>query len=156
MNYLTAFVELFRFLKRYRERKDAQRQFELEALREEREHQLKMLETIFSRMVDLSASNNAGILELAKAQQAQADVLATWLKGFHISDPTPTAPSVVRDEDEWTAEQRRKLLNGDPDAFPVDLPPEFQLAFAIDHLDKLNQDSLESEGFDREGSDLGN
>lgn len=151
---LMAILETFRFVKRYRLRQAQARELERQERAAEREHQFTMLETIFSKMVEMQKVNNEGLLALAGAQQAQADVLATWLKGFQISDPSPQPPQTVREEDEWVAEQRRLMVAGDPDAFPVDLPPEFQLAFAIEHLDKMNQQALTSEGFDREGSDF--
>jgi hypothetical protein len=143
MAYLTAFIELFRFIKRSRERADARLRFQMEEASRERAHQLAMLDTIFSRMVDFARTQNEGMLEIARAQTAQAGVMGEWLKGFQVSDPTPVPPQVVRDEDVWERESMESLLK--------ELPPEFKLAF---DLDKLNQASLEADGFDREGSDF--
>ena len=143
MTYLTAFLEAFRFVRKFRLWLEAREDKRLAAAAAERAHQLAMLDTIFSKMVEFSRAQNEGMLEVAKAQLAQSNVMGEWLKGFHISDPTPIPPQVVRDEDLWRREQMAGLLD--------ELPPEFKLAF---DLDQLNKSSLEAEGFDREGSDF--
>ena len=143
MTYLTAFLEAFRFVRKFRLWLEAREDKRLAAAAAERAHQLAMLDTIFSKMVEFSRAQNEGMLEVAKAQLAQSNVMGEWLKGFHISDPTSIPPQVVRDEDLWRREQMAGLLD--------ELPPEFKLAF---DLDQLNKSSLEAEGFDREGSDF--
>ena len=145
MTYLTAFIELFRFIKRYRQRADARLALEAQERAEERAHQRAMLETIFTKMVDAQRASNEGILTLADAQRAQASVMQTWLDGFRISDPTPTPASVVRPEEEWVREQLRLDELGLADA-SLNLPPEFSLAFQL-----AQQDSGD---FDREGPDF--
>jgi hypothetical protein len=143
MAYLQAFVELFRFVKRYRLRETERLNAERAERAAERLHQLEMVKTIFGSMVELSRENAAPIHKLAEAQSASAEVLSAWLKGFHIADPSPAPPQVADDEQEWKSEQLKELAEH--------LPPEFKLAF---DLDKLNQESLDAMGFDREGSDF--
>lgn len=134
MPNLTAFVDLFRFIARARARRAAERAAE-------RAHQLQLVDALFTKLVDLSSANNAGVMKLAEAQTAQAEVMAQWLKGFAISDPSPTPPQIVRDEDQWEQEQQRALRE-----MSGELPPEFALA--------LQLHEQENAGFDREGSDF--
>jgi hypothetical protein len=141
MTYLHSFIEAFRFIRKFRLWLDERHTRRLAAEASERAHQLAMLDTIFSKMVEFSRAQNEGMLEVAKAQLAQSNVMAEWLKGFHISDPTPLPPQVVRDEDLWMKENMGAVLD--------ELPPEFRLAF---NLDKLQKE--QNETFDREGSDF--
>jgi hypothetical protein len=146
--FLSAFFELFRVIKRYRERQEARFVREAEERAAERAHQRALLETIFTKLVESQKVTSESVMALADAQRSQANVMQTWLDGFKISDPTPVKPQVVRPEEEWVKEQLRLNEIGLADA-ALQLPPEFQLAF---ELSKLNQDSLED--FDREGSDF--
>jgi len=130
-------------------RQEDERRQQLQERREEREHQHRLLETFFTKQLEASRVSQEGVLAIAQAVTAQAGVLSTWLKGFHIEDPSPALPQTVRPEDEWVAEQLRLHTNHDPSAFPVDLPPEFQLAWAIN---QTNADA--NNDFDREGSDF--
>ena len=143
MTYLTAFVQLFRFIQRYRDRAEARRVAEAAERAAERMHQLQMLDGLFTKLVEVSRANAEPILELARAQQAQADVMSAWLKGFAISDPSPTPPQVVNDEALWAQEQRAALAEL---ASAGELPQEFALA--------LQLHEQEQQGFDREGSDF--
>ena len=151
MSYLLAFVEFFRFIKHARER--AERRLEREAFEraEERAHQRALLETIFSKIADSQRTQFEGLIAIAEAQRASSDVMKQWLDGFRIADPTPTKPSVAREEDEWVREQLQLAEHGLADIADLDLPPEFQLAF---ELSRQNQAQLEADGFDREGSDF--
>lgn len=131
----------FAFIQRYRQRKQERLNAEREERAAERHHQHLMLDTIFSRVVEMQKASTDALLEVAKAQQAQADVLGTWLKGFQIHDATPTAPMRAEgDVEVW-----------EPLADVGELPPEFSLALDLDRVDKLNQKELEN--FDREGRD---
>ena len=145
MNYLRLFVELFRFIKRYRERELQRLAYEANERKLEREHQRLLVEGIFQRIVDLAQTMNVGVVEIAKAQMAQAASFQQWLDGFKIQDPSPAVPtspdSVERQA--WLEE------NG----FPTDLPPEFQLAYTLKELESMNNNALATEGFDREGRD---
>jgi hypothetical protein len=141
MAYLQAFVELFRFVKRYRLRETERLNAERAERAAERLHQLEMVKTIFGSMVELSRENAAPIHKLAEAQSASAEVLSAWLKGFHIADPSPAPPQVADDDEEgWRREQLAEL------AAAAALPPEFALAL------KLHDE--QSAEFDREGSDF--
>jgi len=138
MAYLTAFIEIFRFIKRYRERQAERLNAHRAEAASERAHQLAMLNVVADKLVEFTQSQQSGQLEIARALTAQADVMATWLKGFQISDPSPAPPQVVRDEDQWMRENSGSVLDH--------LPPEFALAL------KLQQE--QNENFDREGSDF--
>jgi hypothetical protein len=149
MLYLTVLVDAFRFISRYRDRQAALRAEQARERAQEREHLRLLVEGVFVRLVDLIKVNQEGVLKLAEAQAKQADAFATWLKGFQTIPSENNQSTTIRDEDEWVAEQRRLAEQGDPNAFPVSLPPEFQLAYT---LEKLNQQELAS--FDREGRDF--
>jgi hypothetical protein len=136
----SAFRASVAFIQRYRQRKQERLNAEREERERERQHQHLMLDTIFSRVVEMQKASTDALLEVAKAQQAQADVLATWLKGFH-TDSTPVAPMRAEGDIEvW-----------EPLADVGELPPEFSLAFDLNRMDKLNQQELVD--FDREGRD---
>lgn len=141
--------EVFRFIKHYRERQQAERERQATERRYEREHQRLMIEAIASRALEAIRVNQEGVLELAKAQAKQADVLNTWLKSFQIS-PEPEPSSVVREEDELRIADER-LRDIDPEAYIGQLPPEFRLAYALDKLEEQGDDP--NPGFDREGRD---
>lgn len=162
MNYFLQFVQLFRFIQNYRNRQAAKEEAQRQERREEREHQRLMLEAIFSKMVEQAAVQADALIQLAKAQQASAEVLSSWLKGFQLSNPSPEPPQVVHPEQEWAREQMRLREAGLPVDNPdfmntLDLPPEFRLAYELQraeadsaNLGKLNQQELDKEGFDRE------
>jgi hypothetical protein len=134
MSYLTAFVELFRFIKRYRERVETRLAREADERAAERAHQRAMLETIFGKMVESQKVQSESILALADAQRSNADVMKTWLDGFKIADPAPMRPVVAKtDEEEWVKEQLELAKLGLADIDVADLPPEFQLAYQLAH-----------------------
>jgi hypothetical protein len=135
MNYLTVFFEIFRFIKRYRERQDARLQREADERAAERAHQRALLETIFSKMVESQKVQSESIMALADSQRATANVMQTWLDGFKISDPSPQRPSVANnDEEEWLKEQLQLAKLGLPaDIDLSQLPPEFKLAYELAH-----------------------
>jgi hypothetical protein len=139
--WFTAAVDLFRFVSRYRARV-AQAQFD------ERQHQLAIVRELVSGFVDLARANQEGLLEIAKAQVAQAESFQLWLKGFQSAGVTPEPSSSVTDEMEWLEEQKRLAANGDIEAIAT-LPPEFQFALALEHM---NAEQLGN--FDREGQDF--
>ena len=145
MTYLTAFVELFRFVKRYRERVDARWQRDADERAAERAHQRALLETIFSKMVESQKVQSDSILALADAQRSNADVMKTWLDGFKISDPAPAKPVVANtDEEEWVKEQLELSKLGLADLDLNTLPPEFQLAYALAHSEPEAESGEES------------
>lgn len=92
MTYLTAFFEIFRFIKRWRERQQADLARQAAERAAERDHQLAMLETIFSKMLANSQVQAEAMVKLAEGQMEYAKVIQTWLEGFRINDPTPVAP----------------------------------------------------------------
>lgn len=103
----------------------------------EREHQRSLLEG-FQRTLELALDASArqnrdnadALMELAKASAAQAEGFTTWLKSFQMVE-APTS-SVVREEDEYAAEQARVAAKiGIPIEALEDLPPEFQLAHEL-------------------------
>lgn len=126
-------IDAFRFIRRYRERKQAE-------LAAERSHQLalieqlaKSLEVITEGSAKQAEENTKAIVALAASSAAQAESFSTWIKSFHtVSSPES---SVVRDEDELRDEEERQL---------ADLPEEFRLAFSLhgnqDFLDDVKQD----------------
>lgn len=125
---LKAFFEIFQFLRRRRERLLAERAAE-------REHQLAMLdkalqmfETLTEGQTRQAQEQAAALIEIAKANAAQAETFATWLKAFQAAEP-PTS-SVVREEDEFAAEQQRMFeqLGIIPSS---GIPEEFKLALRL-------------------------
>jgi hypothetical protein len=146
MAYLTAFIELFRFVKRYRQRADARLAFEAQERAEERAHQRLLLETIFNKMVESQRVQADSLMAIADAGKAQAGVMQTWIEGFRVADTSPAPPSVVRDDEQWVKEQMRLKDLGLGDLADFELPPEFKLAF--------DEFQREAQDFDREGSDL--
>jgi hypothetical protein len=136
-NWLRALFEVFRFLKRRRERLNAQTRQERAERAEERQHQLDLLESLFSKIVTMAQEQQKGLLEVAKAQQAQAAVLTKWLEGFQ-NTPEPEEPTIapsLRDEDDPMEDLTAAL--GDVD--PSELPPEFRLAFAEHQKSRLGE-----------------
>ena len=127
MRTLKAIFEALNFVQRRRERIRAEREAE-------RQHQLAMFDKVivmFETLADgqsrTAEQQSAALIEIAKANAAQAETFATWLKSFHTVE-TPTS-SVITDEDEFYAEQQRMFEDaGIPTA---DLPPEFQLALRL-------------------------
>lgn len=102
-----------------------------------RAHQLAMidgikstLETLVEAQAEQTHSMVEGLMALAKANEANAQGFTAWLNQFRVTD-TPTT-SVVRDEDEYDAEQRRvaERLGVPPDALD-DIPEEFRLALSL-------------------------
>ncbi len=147
--YLQILVKAFQFIRKFRLWREAVEERRAKERALEREHQRLLVEGITRSLVEFAQANNSGLLEMAKASAAQAEVMSTWLKGFQVSDTSPTPSQTVRDEDEWVDEQRRKIALNDPTAFPVDLPPELQLAYSLGALEQFPDES-----FDREGRDF--
>lgn len=115
-----------------------QREQELAALREEREHQLNMIRAAVSAVEALAEgqaraaeTQSAALIKLAEASHAQANSFSEWLKSFQISSAPES--SVVSEADEWRAEQDalRKQLGLDPTDDPEDVPEEFRLALEL-------------------------
>jgi hypothetical protein len=133
---LLKLLEPFRFIKRYRERQ-AERLVALATERAaERAHQLEMLDTLFSKMVELQRTNNAPLLEIAKAQQANSEIFGAWMKSFSIPDSSPALP-LGPPADEWefdgdVAELKR---------LASELPPEYSLGFQLDELEVDRDDA---------------
>lgn len=151
--YLTALVKVFQFLRRRRLRKDMdayqvfqdrmhQRQAEANEREAERSHQLQLVETIASKLVEFAKTNQEGILKLAEAQTAQAQVLSEWMKGFQTGSTSPVE-SIPSANDVW--ENPYGLVEPDIHAVAASLPPEFKLAYSLKN--DPNPD------FDREGRD---
>lgn len=130
---MVAFVDVFRVIRRYRER-------QLETRRLEREHQLALvgqivrsIEVITEGSAKQAEENTKAISALASASASQAAAFSTWLGSFTTS-ASPTS-SVVRDADEIAAEDAR---------LAADLPEEFRLAFSLhgndDFIDSVKKD----------------
>jgi hypothetical protein len=126
---LMAFLEPFRFIKRYRERVAA-------AAAAERAHQLAIVDRLAGMIESLSDSQSrqltdvsTALVEIAKSNQAQAEGFSTWLKSFQIATSAPST-SVIREEDEVRAEQARFL---EELGIPADaeIPAELKLAFDL-------------------------
>lgn len=132
-----AFLEPLRFLKHRRERLAEQARLAAEERAAERAHQLAIaeavirgLETVSESSARQNAETAAALIEIAKSNQAQAEGFTTWLKSFQIAEP-PTS-SVVREEDEFSAEQARLAEQlGLPAAAGEHLPEEFRIAFEL-------------------------
>lgn len=128
-------VEAFRFIARHRARvAGLAEQLRLER-QAERDHQALLLKTFLSSLETIQeasakeSSVNAGALvEVAKGITAQAESFGNWIKLFNTTS-VPTT-SVVRESDEYQAEQLANLQNGLP-ADIAALPEEFQLAYAL-------------------------
>lgn len=145
MAFLTAFVEFFRFVKHYRERQEAQRLVEATERELERQHQRMMLEIITDKLVSFAQANQEGLLKLAEAANAQANVFQTWIDGFKPPTNTPEPPSRVSDEDEWEREEKATFNE------LAQLHPDFALALKLNQLDESKDPNP---GFDREGRDI--
>lgn len=146
---LSAIYESLRFIKRYRERQAEAHARLAEERRLERDHQKLMLLALGQQLVDVIKSNQEGLLEIAKASAAQAEAFGVWLKSFQTT-PDPEPSRTIRDEDEWEMEQER-LAESDPELVMHSLPPEFQVAFALNKLDASRDPNPD---FDREGRDI--
>lgn len=137
MTYLTSFIEFFRFIKHAHERAERRYVLEAEERAAERAHQRALLETIFTKMADSQRIQADGLMSIADASRANADVMKTWLDGFKISDPTPQRPQVATaDEEDWVGSKIRLedygLTPEDLKTLPADFP-EFNLAFGLEH-----------------------
>lgn len=131
--WLTALADIFRFVKRYRER-------EATALQSERDHQLALitqlarsLEVITEGSAKQAEENTKAIMALSASSAEQAKAFSSWIDSFKIA-AAPTS-SVVRDDDEIAEEQAR---------LEESLPEEFRLAFALhgtqDFMDDVKKD----------------
>lgn len=125
----------FSFIKRRRERREAAEQRAIEAAAAERAHQLAMLDRVTSMVESLvdsqakqAAEQSAALIEIAKANQAQATSFSDWMKSFQTVDAPTT--SVVREEDELAAEQSRLLQEFGLEPNEV-IPEEFKLALRL-------------------------
>lgn len=135
MSYLTVFVEFFRFVKRYRERQEALRIAQATERHAERVHQLQLVETLFSKLIEHSKAQNEPLMEIAKAQQNMAETFSGWMKSFAIPEGQlqPLAPIAPQDEG-WEFDD---VLEGlDPKELAKNLPPEFSLAFQLDEMEQ--------------------
>ena len=135
MAYLTAFFEIFRFIKRYRERRLADIQREADERAAERDHQFRMLETIFTKMMETQKVQSDSVYALAESNKAYAEVMKTWLDGFKITDPTPAKP--IPSEripsnpamDELLEMQELGIIDPlDPESIPAELRQAYLLA----------------------------
>jgi hypothetical protein len=145
--YLTLIYEAFRFIKRYRERQDEAASATLAERARERDHQRLLIEGVLRTVVELAKTNQDGILRIADAQAEMSRTLTAWLKSFQVDgSSTPLQSHTVTESDEWLAEQKELAAQG----FPIDLPAEFQLAFALNKAEQL----ADSSHFDREGRDF--
>lgn len=136
-NWMMAFVEVLRVFKRRRERLNTLAAQERAERAAERQHQLDLLDSLFSKIVTMATENQKGLLAVAEAQQAQAAVLTKWLEGFqNIPEPQePTIAPSLQDDDDPMADITAAL--GDVD--PSELPPEFRLAFAEHQKSRLGE-----------------
>lgn len=141
--YLRAFFDLFRFIKRYRERQLAQQQREAAERAREREHQFQIIDSIATKLIDFAKTNQEGLIELAKASNAQAAVFQTWIDGFKPISSDPIPSSRVSEQDEY--EREEQALMSELSA----IHPDFALALKLNELDKDP-----NPGFDREGRDI--
>lgn len=132
---LLEFLSHFRFLKKRRERLEAAELRIAATATAERAHQLAMLDRVTSMVESLvdsqakqAAEQSAALIEIAKANQAQATSFSDWMKSFQTVDAPTT--SVVREEDELAAEQSRLLeeFGLQPDET---IPEEFKLALRL-------------------------
>jgi hypothetical protein len=135
MSYLTVFVELFRFIKRYRERQAAAAEVARRERADERAHQLALIDSVFKRLAEGEQARSAGLVAIADAIAQQAGTINTWLEGFKLADPSPTPSQTVTEEDEW-----RKEAFGEAAEMVAKLPAEFQMAFLADRMDNFDQE----------------
>ena len=149
--YLKVAWEAIRFIKHYRERQAEHERSQSRERALEREHQRLLIGAIAEQLVAIVKANQEGLLEIAKTSAKQAEVFGVWLKSFQTS-PDPEPSRTLRDEDEWALEQNR-LAENDPEAFMANLPPEFQVAFALSKLDAPHSGDPNPD-FDREGRDI--
>jgi len=131
MTWWTAFVEVFRFFKRRRERLNAAQQAE-------RDHQLKMLEKFAEMMLAQSQASQQGILEIARALQASAEanasILHEWLKSFQQT-PDPVPAQIADSSDEWEYDDLTSALQART------VPAELRLAFELHQKDEGRDES---------------
>lgn len=132
--YWLAFRAAIAFLQRRRERLNAQREAE-------RKHQLEMLDVMFGHLAAAQRAQLEAITQLANAQVQQAEVLASWVKGFVSPSPDQPMGPVIQEPtmvDEWIP-----VTEGGLDDF---LPAGLREAYRLHN--NLPVD------FDREGSDF--
>lgn len=134
--FLTTIFKAFRFIERSRLRAANEAHLLRMERAREREHQLEMMEAVFTRIESSNATTMAALTEMAKGTQEQAKGFTQWLEMFRGSMEAPTS-STVRDSDEWLEEQQRLKAQG----FPVDLPVEFQLASILHSMEKEENES---------------
>lgn len=128
-------LEPFRFITHYRQRKRQAEDtlwFERNA---EREHQRKLLslfltslETMQDAQTEQRTADSQALIAVAKGMTAQAESFNSWLTSFQTSEKPTT--SIIRESDEYAEEQERLLSAG----FPADiaaLPEEFRMAYAL-------------------------
>lgn len=91
---------------------------------------LSSLETMQLSGAEQATSDSKALIEVAKGMTAQAESFSQWLKLFQTTS-APTS-SVVREEDEYAAQERRKFESNLPADLTV-LPEEFQLQWVLAH-----------------------
>jgi hypothetical protein len=144
---LTALMRIFQFARKRQDERLRQDIDRLVAEREardererERQHQLEMVKAVAQTLLEFAKTNQEGILKLAEAQTAQAEILATWMKGFQATSVDPIE-SISPKDDDW--ENPYGLVENE--AAITGLPAEFQLAYSLKNDPNPN--------FDREGRD---
>lgn len=102
-----------------------------------REHQLalvreivKGVEALTDGQVEQAREQARALIEVARANSAQAEAFGNWLKSFTVA-AAPTS-SVVSEDDEWAAEQAKLASQyGLTPDMADHLPEEFKLAHQL-------------------------
>ena len=125
MKYLSAFIELFRFLRRRRERLAAEKAAE-------REHTLELVDRVLkSAEVQAELFAKTQIAQ-AEANTRQAEALGKWFEMFKVNnEAAQQTTSSVRPEDEHDEWQQREIKRLVEAGYPVEGSPEEQLAYLI-------------------------
>jgi len=114
--FFEAVVRFFKFFERRRQRLAAEKVAE-------RAHQAEMFDMALRAVVDAVREQQKPLLQALENVSAQTDLIASWLKSFHVvpadapqAPAEPSKPDWLRDIEEEAGES---------------IPPEFALAFAL-------------------------
>jgi DNA-binding protein H-NS len=121
---LARFFDLFRFIEHARQRREA----ELAAMHE---RNIELIDTLMSRLEKTESLRTEAAVEAAKGQQAMAEALQTWFEMFKFESQDNSPAQTVRPIDEWAAERQRATQELAAMGYPVDEPPEKQMAWLL-------------------------
>lgn len=97
-----------------------------------RESQLELLEAVLTRVQSAQSAQTEAVIELARAQQAQAAALQTWFQMFQQHSIGDGATHTVRPADEAVQAESAEYADLLAKGYPVGQSPDAQLAWLRD------------------------